>query len=80
MATQAGTVRTYKYPINGDFHEYKCQSGAITRMALAADSRLLVIASEDGSLFVMDVRENDLASKLRKDQVTSLSAAWKLFN
>ena len=74
MGTQKGTIRTYKYPINGDFHDYKCQSGPITRLALASDSSVLVAASQDGSLFVLDIREIDLASKLRKEQVpTSLS-------
>ena len=69
VATAAGTIRTYKYPISGDFHEYRCQAGPITRLSLAANGSVLVAASEDGSLFVLDIRESDLASQLRLEQV-----------
>ncbi|GMH45741.1 hypothetical protein BSKO_13704 [Bryopsis sp. KO-2023] len=65
-ATQGGTVRSYKYPLTGEFHEYKCHNGPITRLALGFDDNVLVATSEDSSLFVFDVKDKDPTRGLAK--------------
>lgn len=67
--TDKGTIRSYKYPLNGDFHEYKCQNGAISKLVLASGGTTLISTSVDGSLIVFELKSNDLESKLRKEQL-----------
>lgn len=74
VGTDRGSIRMYKYPINGDYHEYKCQSRPVTRLAVTPDGNVVVVASEDGSVFILDVRD-DVASKLRKEQVLPLTSS-----
>ena len=58
-ATSIGTIRSYTYPLNGDFQEYQCVSGAITGLKISHDDNLLFCVSEDSCLFVFDVRDKD---------------------
>eukprot|EP00217_Crustomastix_stigmatica_P010708 CAMPEP_0183813298 /NCGR_PEP_ID=MMETSP0803_2-20130417/52843_1 /TAXON_ID=195967 /ORGANISM="Crustomastix stigmata, Strain CCMP3273" /LENGTH=1181 /DNA_ID=CAMNT_0026058151 /DNA_START=28 /DNA_END=3573 /DNA_ORIENTATION=- len=58
-ASETGTVRAYKLPLNGEYHEYQCHSGAITRMRISFDDSLLFCVAEDGCLFCFDVRDKD---------------------
>mmetsp|Transcript_31019 Transcript_31019/g.42984 ORF Transcript_31019/g.42984 Transcript_31019/m.42984 type:complete len:1197 (+) Transcript_31019:119-3709(+) len=58
-ASEAGTVRSYKFPLTGEFQEYQCHAGPITRMRIGFDDALLFCVSEDGCLFAFDVREKE---------------------
>lgn len=40
----------------GEFQEVKCHNNSITRLKMAWDEQLVATASEDGSIFVYDVR------------------------
>lgn len=58
-ASELGTVRSYKFPLNGEFAEYQCHSAPITRMRISFDDSLLFCVSEDACLFVFDVRDKE---------------------
>ena len=58
-ATDAGTVRCYKFPLTGEFQEFQCHSAAITRMAINHDDSMLFCVGEDGILAILDVRDKD---------------------
>eukprot|EP00210_Caulerpa_lentillifera_P006405 g6119.t1 len=68
--TEKGTIRSYKYPLSGDFYEYKCQTGPISKLVTASGGNMLISSSRDGSLFIFEVKSNDLESKLHKEQST----------
>ena len=52
-------MRSYKFPLTGEFQEYQCHSGPITRMRISFDDSLLFCVSEDACLFVFDVRDKE---------------------
>ena len=58
-ATDAGTVRCYKFPLTGEFQEFQCHSTAITRMCINHDDSMLFCLGEDGILAILDVRDKD---------------------
>ena len=58
-ATERGTVRAYKYPLDGEFQEYQCHAASITRMRLTFDDSLLFCVSEDACLYVFDVQTGE---------------------
>eukprot|EP00163_Fabomonas_tropica_P019041 TRINITY_DN334_c0_g1_i4.p1 TRINITY_DN334_c0_g1~~TRINITY_DN334_c0_g1_i4.p1 ORF type:complete len:1057 (+),score=414.00 TRINITY_DN334_c0_g1_i4:945-4115(+) len=67
--TATGTVRSYKYPLtSGEFQEFQCHSGPITRMRISTDDNSLFTVSEDGCLYIFDVRDKD-KSKQQKEIV-----------
>lgn len=57
--TETGCLRAYKFPLMGEFQEYKCCQGAITRLCLNYDDAILFATGVDGSLFVFDVKDKD---------------------
>ena len=57
----------------GEFTETKCHQGSITRLRLSWDEQLLATASDDGSIFVHDVRDRDAKAAARREQVRSIS-------
>uniref|UniRef100_A0A061RT72 Wd repeat-containing protein 65-like n=2 Tax=Tetraselmis sp. GSL018 TaxID=582737 RepID=A0A061RT72_9CHLO len=66
-ATETGSVRCYKFPLTGEHQEYKCHNASITRLRMSFDDSLLYSASEDGCLFVFDIKDTDPAKLTRKD-------------
>lgn len=67
-ATEAGALRMYKFPLTGEFQEVKSHNSAITRLRMTWDEQLLVTASEDGSLFIYDVKDKDAKAAARREQ------------
>mmetsp|Transcript_22834 Transcript_22834/g.63112 ORF Transcript_22834/g.63112 Transcript_22834/m.63112 type:complete len:1547 (+) Transcript_22834:150-4790(+) len=67
-ATDTGNLRTYKYPLTGEFAETKCHQGSITRLRLSWDEQLVATASDDGSVFVHDVKDRDAKAAARREQ------------
>lgn len=65
-ATLTGGVRSYRVPLNGDFNEIRSHSGSITGLRLFFDDSLLFTVSDDGALFVFDVRTESRAD-VRRD-------------
>lgn len=58
-ATDSGTVRCYKFPLTGEYHEFQCHSAAITRMCINHDDSMLFCVGDDGILAILDVRDKD---------------------
>jgi len=58
-ATESGTVRAYKFPLTGEYQEYQCHSGEVTRMSLSHDDAVLFCVAEDGCLYMFDVKDKD---------------------
>lgn len=67
-ATEAGGLRTYKYPLTGEFNEIKTHNAHVSRMQISWDEQLLFTASEDGCLFVYDIKDKDAKSAARREQ------------
>lgn len=57
--TDTGCIRAYKYPLNGEFQEFRCCGSAITQLMLTYDDAVLFASGQDGSLFVFDVKDKD---------------------
>eukprot|EP00967_Tisochrysis_lutea_P113128 scaffold179357_cov19-Tisochrysis_lutea.AAC.2 len=53
----------------GEFAETKCHQGSITRLRLSWDEQLVATASDDGSVFVHDVKDRDAKAAARREQV-----------
>eukprot|EP00884_Botryococcus_braunii_P010879 jgi/Botrbrau1/19793/Bobra.0124s0041.1 len=64
--TEGGAIRAYKFPLNGEYQELKCCRSSISRLSLSHDDSLLFAASEDGSLFVFDVKDKDPSPLLQE--------------
>ena len=73
--TDTGCIRAYKYPLNGEFQEFRCCGSAITQLTLSHDDAVLFASGQDGSLFVFDVKDKD-PTRI----VTKRSASCKLVN
>jgi len=65
-----GPIRCYKFPLDGDYIEYQCHSAPATRIRITYDDQFLFSCSEDGCLFIFDVRKKDrVVSKRDKENV-----------
>ena len=58
-ASETGAVRSYKFPLTGEYQEYQSHSAAITRLRVSHDDTMLFCVSEDGCLAVFDVRDKE---------------------
>lgn len=58
-ASETGTVRSYKFPLTGEFQEYQCHAGPISCMRISYDDMMLFCVSDDGCLFVFDIRDKE---------------------
>lgn len=67
-ASEAGGVRTYKYPLTGEFNEMKTHNGPVNRLQISWDEQLLFTASDDGCLFVYDIKDKDAKGAARREQ------------
>jgi len=63
-ASEAGTVRAYKFPLTGEFQEYQSNAGSITKMRVSNDDSLMFCVGDDGALFVYDIKDKE-ASKAK---------------
>ncbi|CAG9461063.1 unnamed protein product [Pedinophyceae sp. YPF-701] len=68
-ATDSGIVRSYRYPLSGEYVDTKVHAGPITRIRLTSDSSVLFCASADGTLSVLEIKDKDpeRAAAERKD-------------
>jgi len=63
-------IRCYKFPLDGFFNEFSCHSAPATRIRITFDDYFLFTCSEDGCLFIFDVRKKDKeAPKRDKESV-----------
>ena len=67
-ATETGSVRSYKYPLTGEYQEYQCHCGPITGLRTSFDDSLLFCVSDDGCLFVFDVRDKEVRAGVKREK------------
>merc|ERR1719183_1866 len=61
-------IRCYKFPLDGFYNEFSCHSAPATRIRITFDDYFLFTCSEDGCLFIFDVRRKDrMVSKRDKE-------------
>jgi len=71
--TELGTVRSYKYPLNGDFAEIQVHSAPITRLRITYDDAFLFTGSEDGTVYIFDVRDKEGRGAKRDKEMTAFA-------
>jgi cilia- and flagella-associated protein 57 len=64
VATEDGFVRSFKFPITGEYTDFHCYAGAITQMCMSHDDAYLFVAGANGSLSIFEVQERK--GRLRK--------------
>eukprot|EP00736_Rhodelphis_marinus_P001057 Rmarinus@m.11291 len=57
--SESGTIRSYKFPLSGEFQEYQCHAGAVTRLRVSYDDSYLFAVADDASLFIFDIRDKE---------------------
>ncbi|CEM35943.1 unnamed protein product [Vitrella brassicaformis CCMP3155] len=63
-----GPIRAYRFPLHGEYVEYQCHAGPCARLRITFDDMYLLSCSEDGTLYVFDIREKDrVVSKRDKE-------------
>jgi len=63
-------IRCYKFPLDGFYNEFPAHSAPCTRIRLTFDDNYLFSCSEDGCLFIFDVRKKDrVVTKRDKENV-----------
>lgn len=63
-------IRCYKFPLDGYYAEFPCHAGPCLRMRITYDDNYLFTCSEDGCLFVFDVKKKDrMVAKRDKENV-----------
>ena len=58
--TESGSVRSYKYPLTGEFQEYQCCSRPVSRICMSIDEALLFVSGDDGAVVIFDVRDKEV--------------------
>eukprot|EP00397_Hematodinium_sp_SG-2012_P003973 GEMP01003983.1.p1 GENE.GEMP01003983.1~~GEMP01003983.1.p1 ORF type:complete len:1382 (+),score=370.47 GEMP01003983.1:167-4312(+) len=70
-----GAVRCYRFPLDGEFIEYQCHALPATRIRVTTDDTYLFSCSEDGSLYIFDIRKKDRAQGRRGEKESALGYA-----
>eukprot|EP00965_Chrysotila_dentata_P055400 1838140-Pleurochrysis_carterae.AAC.4 len=58
-ATEHGTIRSYKFPLTGDYTELLVHSAPVSRLRITSDDAFLLSVSEDSTVFIFDVRDKE---------------------
>jgi len=66
-----GIIRSLKFPLTGDQHDYVVHDSKITRLRITFDDSYIFSAGEDGTITVFEIREKEgrLAKRAKPDQV-----------
>ena len=54
-----GTVRSYKFPLTGDYTEYQVLSAPALRLKISRDDSYLFAAGADGALSIIEIRQKE---------------------
>ncbi len=53
------SIRSYAYPITGDYNAYPCMSAEISRMRLTPDENFLVVVDKAGCIVVFELKDRN---------------------
>jgi len=62
---QPGSLRVYKYPLNGDFTEVEAHSAEVKRIRISYNNRFLFSAGGDGTLFIFEIKKSAKVEDIR---------------
>jgi WD40 repeat protein len=65
-----GSIRCYKFPLDGEYIEYQAHASPATRLRVTVDDQYLFSAGEDACLFIFDVRKKDRVISKRDKEAT----------
>merc|ERR1719440_712697 len=71
--TDVGTVRSYKFPLTGDYTEVQVHSGPVTRLRITTDDAYLFSVSEDSTVYIFDVRGKEGRSAKRDKEMMAFA-------
>ena len=71
--TDAGTIRSYKFPLTGDYAEIQIHSGPVTRLRVTHDDAYLFSVSEDSTVFICDVRDKEGRGAKRDKEIVAFA-------
>merc|ERR1719440_2487302 len=71
--TEAGTIRSYKFPLTGDYTEVQVHSAPVTRLRITADDAFLFSVAEDATVFLFDVRDKEGRSAKRDKEMMAFA-------
>jgi len=71
--TEAGTIRSYKFPLTGDYTEVQCHSAPVTRLRITADDAYLFSVAEDSTVYLFDVRDKEGRSAKRDKEMMAFA-------
>ena len=71
--TEAGTIRSYKFPLTGDFTEVQVHAAPVTRLRITADDAFLFSVAEDSTVFLFDVRDKEGRSAKRDKEMMAFA-------
>ena len=55
--SKPSALRSYNYPLSGEFTEMQCMAGATTLMRLSLDEMFLIMADDTGTLVLFELRD-----------------------
>mmetsp|Transcript_12785 Transcript_12785/g.26063 ORF Transcript_12785/g.26063 Transcript_12785/m.26063 type:complete len:1199 (+) Transcript_12785:49-3645(+) len=71
-----GSVRAYAFPLTGDYLEYPCLGGPITRMRISHNDQFLFVADDKGSLIVFAVKDKSEKRSLTGKDSSVGAMSW----
>ena len=71
--TDAGTIRSYKFPLTGDYTEIQVHSAPVTRLRITADDAYLFSVAEDSTVYIFDVRDKEGRSAKRDKEMMAFA-------
>ena len=58
-ATDTGAVRSYKFPLTGEFQSYEAHGGDVTRLRISYNDDYLFSVGSDACLYVWDIKDRE---------------------
>ncbi|GMH77228.1 hypothetical protein TrST_g6546 [Triparma strigata] len=71
-----GCVRAYAFPLGGEYLEYPCLGGPVTRMRITHNDQFLFVADDVGNLCVFSVKDKSDKRSLTGGKTDSGAMAW----
>jgi len=71
--TEAGTIRSYKFPLTGDYTEIQVHAAPVTRLRITADDAFLFSVAEDATVYTFDVRDKEGRSAKRDKEMMAFA-------
>ena len=64
-ATNQGSIRSYRFPLTGEYVEYQAHHGPVSRLRVSHDGYYLFSVGHDGLLMIMSVKDVDDPSRVK---------------